>query len=251
MKYIVIKINGSILDQLAPSIFKQIADFKDNGLYPIIVHDGGPMVNEALKESGIETEYVKGIRKTNLQTLNIIVNTLLCKVNVDIVEEANEAAQNFIGINGAYFPIFTCRPNAKELGYVAEPENINREVFQQLCTNYIPVVASIGRYHNQFYCINAETLAYKIAATMQSSLIILSDLPGIKDHGEVISNIQFSELDKLICSKTNTDGMISKLKNASEALHAGAKEIIILPGYEENIMRQYFDGQPVGTKIHK
>lgn len=250
MKFIVIKISGSIINQLASTTFKQIADLRSNGLYPIIVHDGGPKVNEALIENGIEAEYINGIRKINLTTLNIIANTLLCKVNVDVVEEANEVAQDFIGINGAYFPIFDCRPISKELGFVAEPENINREVFKQLCTNYIPVVASIGRYHNQFYSINAETLAYKIAATLQSPLIILSDIPGVQNQGEVISDIQLSELDKLINSKMNSDDMIPKLKDASKALSAGVKEIVIAPGYEENIMRQYFDGQPVGTKIY-
>ncbi|MEB6836945.1 amino acid kinase family protein [Staphylococcus simulans] len=83
MKFIVIKISGSIINQLASTTFKQIADLRSNGLYPIIVHDGGPKVNEALIENGIEAEYINGIRKINLPTLNIIANTLLCKVNVE------------------------------------------------------------------------------------------------------------------------------------------------------------------------
>lgn len=251
MQFIIIKIGGSILNQLTSTTYKQIAQLKTTGWYPIIVHGGGPMINEALKEKGVEPEFVNGIRKTNLETLNIVVNTLLCQVNVGIVEQANESAQNFIGINGSYFPIFTCRPNNKALGYVAEPENINQDVFLQLCKNYIPVVASVGRYHNQFYNINADTLAYKIAAALRAPLVILSDIPGVLNHDEVISEIQSSEIDALVASNIVTGGMIPKLKDASDALEAGVKEIVIAPGYDANIIKQYQEGQQIGTKIYK
>ncbi|UXV35991.1 acetylglutamate kinase [Staphylococcus sp. IVB6181] len=251
MKYIVFKIGGSIIEKMSLSVFEEIAESKKNGYFPIIIHGGGPMINKALKEQGIASEFENGIRKTDLATLKILVNTLLCKVNVDLVEQANTLSQQFIGINGAYFPLFKCHPFNKALGYVAVPDSVNTEALKQLCSAYIPIMASVGRYHNQFYNVNADTLAYKVASALKAPLVILSDIPGVLDNGKVIPTIQQENLDILIQSNIVCGGMIPKLKDASEALDEGCPKVMIVPGYEPHIIADYFKGHSIVTTIQK
>lgn len=249
MRYIVIKIGGSTITKVDETLFQDINHLKNLGYAPIIVHGGGPFINQALIKAQILPEFVNGIRKTDAEVLKVVVETLVCEVNTQLVEQANQTINHYIGVSCAQSPIFTCEAFHPELGFVAKPKSTNIELLAFISQKYVPIIASIGRNDHQYYNVNADAVAYQIAADLKAPLYILSDVPGILKDGLIIPIVNFSDIQQMIADGTIYGGMIPKVEDAKKALENGAKKVTILPGNISHALRSHINGLDIGTSI--
>ena len=252
MDYIVIKIGGSTLTNLDDSIIDDIYKLKEQGYKPIIVHGGGPFINEALSHYNVEPEFEDGLRVTSEQVLDVTCQTLIGKVNPQIVTKLNKKAHSAIGLNGMDAQFFDVAPLDDKYGYVGTPTCINAELLSHITAQYIPVIASIGLKQGttQQYNINADTLAYKIAEALAAPLYILSDIPGVLIEDKVQHSLSATDIKRYIQQNHIYGGMIPKVQDAVLAINNGCEKVIIAAGSEQHIVQKVHEGQSVGTTIH-
>lgn len=249
MKYIVIKVGGSTITKVDETLFQDINHLKSLGYVPIIVHGGGPFINQALIKAQILPEFLNGIRKTDEDILKVVVETLICEVNAQLVEQANQTIHHYIGLTCAQHPVFECEAIQPELGFVAKPKSTNTELLAFISQKYVPIIASIGKKDHQYYNVNADAVAYQIAADLKAPLYILSDVPGILKNGEVIPIVNFSDIQQMIADGTIYGGMIPKVEDAKQALENGAQKVTILPGDVTHALQNHINGLDIGTSI--
>ncbi|EYR55360.1 acetylglutamate kinase [Staphylococcus aureus DAR5869] len=160
MKFIVIKIGGSTLSDMHPSIINNIKHLRSNNIYPIIVHGGGPFINEALSNQQIEPHFVNGLRVTDKATMTITKHTLIADVNTALVAQFNQHQCSAIGLCGLDAQLFEITSFDQQYGYVGVPTALNKDALQYLCTKFVPIINSIGfnNHDGEFYNINADRL---------------------------------------------------------------------------------------------
>lgn len=251
MKYAVIKIGGSILNDLSQTIVEDILDLRKNNYIPIIVHGGGPFINKQLDKIGVESNFVDGLRVTDSEVLQQTANTLIGEVNPRIVHQVNQQEPVAIGINGMDLNLFDISPLDKKYGFVAECQAVNKKSLEMLCQNFIPVIAPIGmdRQNNQQYNINADSLAYKIASEMNADLFLISDIPGVLIKNEVQTNLNVQEIYEYIETSEIYGGMIPKVTGAISAIKEGCTSVKIIPGSTEHALLNSSNSEMVGTTI--
>ncbi|MFX0560557.1 acetylglutamate kinase [Tepidibacillus infernus] len=255
---IVIKIGGSVLGELSAEFYQELVKLIDQGWFPVIVHGGGPAINQMLAKLGITSSFINGLRVTDGVTLEVVQMVLNGKENKEIVKRIQMAGGNAIGLSGIDQHMIEVEPLDPQLGYVGKIKQISCHLFSQLqFQNTIPVISPLGMdQKGQIYNINADTVAQAIATQLNASkLLMVSDIPGIyqtvKGKRKVLHLLTREEIDHLITEQHVLGGMIPKVEAALQCLDHGIDEVYILDGREKGILTKVIDHQLVGTKIYK
>ncbi|RKD21831.1 acetylglutamate kinase [Ammoniphilus oxalaticus] len=242
---IVLKCGGSTLDNLPDSLYEQLIQLKKDGFDPVIVHGGGPAISNALETYGIEPQFIDGLRVTDEQTLKVVEMVLIGQTNKQIVKKLGGLGFGLSGLDGNLIEASQLKgPH----GFVGQIEQVHPETIRIISRmGLIPVIAPLGIDENgQTYNINADTAAGAIAAALEvSQLIVVTDVPGVMEDGEVLSELTVDQVNQLINSEVITGGMIPKVKAAMDALRAAEQVVIIDPSN----LTMAVQGQAVGTKI--
>lgn len=245
----VIKYGGHVMGD--PELSRQFAEdivlLKQVGINPIVVHGGGPQIGKMLERLKIQSSFIDGLRVTDAAAVEIVEMVLSGSINKQIVAEINAAGGMAVGISGKDGGLIEARKLRRsvrdtdsniekilDLGFVGEPVRINPTLLQEFSESHIiPVIAPIGiGASGETYNINADTAAGAIAAAIGASkLIILTDVSGVLNKNkELISELSFKEVRKLIKDKTISGGMIPKVETCLHALENDCEAAHILDG---------------------
>ena len=260
-KNLTIKFGGSAMgvNQLYSSFAKDIVLLKQVGINPIVIHGGGPKIKKMLDRLKVQSKFVNGLRVTDKETMNIVEMVLSGSINKDIVMEINKEGGSAIGLSGkdallARTKKLGRKKSDSDLGYVGIPETINSK-FLKWCleSDFVPVISPVG-FDSKFetYNINADTMAGSIASSISSKrLILLTDVKGVLDKkGNLLTQIEISDIKKLISDGTISEGMIPKVQTCVEAGKKGVDAAVILDGrLPHSILLEIFTDHGVGTLI--
>jgi acetylglutamate kinase len=256
-EYIVIKCGGSVLvDQNLFNIFiNDIATLSKLNFIPIVVHGGGKRINNKLDEMGIKSEFIKGLRVTKKETVEVVEQVLI-KFNQEIVEALKKQSCNSETINSKQNNIIDVIKENEELGFVGTPIKINKTIIDKIVNDKkVPVIAPLGLdQNNQIYNVNADTAAGSIAKKIEARrLIIMSDVEGVLDNDKkLIPEINSSTINDLINSETITGGMIPKLNNCLDVASNGVKGVVIIDGRKNHsILFELLSDKGSGTLIRQ
>lgn len=255
-KIIVIKYGGNaMIDEIQKdNVIKQITLLKMLGIKVVLVHGGGPDIEEELKTKNIKSEFKNGLRVTDQETMDVVRMVLVGKTNTEIVNMLNMQLCNAIGISGIDGNVIKCRKSSKDIGYVGEIEKINNDlIFDLLEKDYIPVISPIGTDDDgNFFNINADTVASEIAISLKShKIILLTNIDGIMDKdNNLISIIDKKNIEHLINNGTISGGMIPKVQACVQCLNNGVDRTHILNGSKKNtILYELLTDDGIGTMI--
>jgi acetylglutamate kinase len=254
---VVVKFGGNAMGDVAgmASFARDMVLMKQVGVNPIVVHGGGPMINDLLKRLGIESRFVRGKRVTDQATVEVVEMVLTGLVNKRIVQAIMDEGGRAVGLSGKDDDLMVCEADDPELGFVGRPVEMNVQVLRDLFgAGIIPVVAPVatGRDANETFNVNGDTAAGAIAAALKADrLLLLTDVPGVKDAaGEVISQITPEAVQSLIDDGTVSGGMIPKTETALQAIRDGVRAVVILDGrLEHAALLELFTEQGAGTLI--
>mgnify|MGYP001378365214 FL=1 len=256
-EYIVIKCGGSVLvDKNLFDIFiKDISVLNKLGFIPIIVHGGGKRISNKLNETGIKSEFVKGLRVTNKETIEVVEEVLI-NFNKEIIEALKQQACNSQTINSKQNNIITVIQESTDLGFVGTPTEINKTIIDKIVDEKkVPVIAPLGLDEsNQTYNINADTAAGSIAKKIEARrLIIMSDVEGVlDDNNKLIPEINSQSIQDLINNETVTGGMIPKINNCLDVASNGVKGVVIIDGRKNHsILFELLSDKGSGTLIRQ
>ena len=256
-EYIVIKCGGSVLvnQNLFDIFIGDIAVLNKLGFIPIVVHGGGKRINNKLDELGIKSEFIKGLRVTEKETIKVVEKVLI-EFNQEIVEALKKQSCNSETINSKQNNIISVIKENEELGFVGAPTKINKTIIDEIVNDKkIPVIAPLGLdENNQTYNINADTAAGSIAKKIEARrLIIMSDVEGVLDNDKkLISEINSNSIKDLINSDTITGGMIPKINNCLDVASNGVKGVVIIDGRKNHsILYELLSDKGSGTLIRQ
>ena len=266
-KTVVIKYGGNAMinDELKNHVMADITLLKFIGINPVIVHGGGPDINAMLDRLSIRSEFRKGLRVTDAETMSIAQMVLAGKTNKDIVALLGQNGAKAIGICGIDGRLIECEKmtadsngDPLDIGFVGNITRINTKVLETLANDeYIPVVAPIGiGPDGQSYNINADTVASEIAAALKAEkLMTLTDVEGVKvknEKGEdvVISTLNEQEIHDLIGRGIISGGMIPKVMGCLETVQRGVGRAHIVDGRIPHcLLLEIFTNKGIGTMI--
>ena len=256
-EYIVIKCGGSVLvDQNLFSIFIQdITTLNKLGFIPIVVHGGGKRISNKLNELGIKSEFIKGLRVTRKETIEV-VEQVLTKFNKEIVEALKQQSCNSETINSKVNNVISVIKESNDLGFVGVPTKIDKDIIDKIVNGKkIPVIAPLGLdKDNQTYNINADTAAGSIAKKIEARrLIIMSDVEGVLDSNKkLIPEINSNSIKDLIDNEIITGGMIPKINNCLDVASNGVKGVVIIDGRKNHsILFELLSDKGSGTLIRQ
>lgn len=257
---VVIKYGGNAMtdENIKKMVMGDLVLLRQIGVNVVLVHGGGPEINDALKKMNIETEFVGGLRKTGTDAISVVQMVLAGKVNKDLVNLIELCGGQAVGLCGIDGRMIEADFENKELGFVGKITNVNpKPVLDMLEAGFIPVVASVGcDKKGNVYNINADTVAARLAAELKAmSLINLSDVPGLlrdkNDPSTLIKEVNVSETLKLMNEGIISGGMIPKVKCCVEAIRRGVKQVFIIDGTVEHaILVEMMNDEGVGTMFH-
>jgi acetylglutamate kinase len=257
-KTIVIKYGGSAMEDeaLKSSFARDVVLMKLVGLNPVIVHGGGPQIDELLARLGKGREFIDGMRVTDAETMKVVEMVLGGSVNKEIVALINQHGGRAIGVTGKDDGLIRARKLAgrKDLGFVGEVAAVRPEVIRHLEDGgFIPVIAPIGiDEEGQSYNINADLVAGKIATVLKAEkLILLTNTAGVLDaSGKVLTGMTYQQVDELIAGGVITGGMLPKIGTALDAVKSGVKSAHIIDGRVQHaVLLELFTDEGVGTLI--
>ena len=234
---VVVKFGGNAMgDDAAMAEFaRDIVLMRQVGVNPVVVHGGGPMINEMLDKLGIKSQFVRGKRVTDKATVEVVEMILSGLVNKRIVQAIMDAGGRAVGISGKDDDLMVCEADDPELGYVGRPIEMNVQVLRDLyAAGIIPVVAPVatGMADNETFNVNGDTAAGAIAGALQADrLLLLTDVAGVKNAaGEVMTQISPEEARQMIGEGVIAGGMIPKIETALAAIKEGVRAVTILDG---------------------
>ena len=237
---IVIKLGGHAMSspEAMASFARDIVLMRQCNVNPVIVHGGGPMINEMLKKLDIQSEFVGGKRVSDAATVEVVEMVLSGKVNKSIVQAINGQGGRAVGISGKDANLMLCTQAKGDLGLVGDPQTVDATVIQTLINDgMIPVIAPLGAGENgETFNVNGDTAAGAIAAGLKADrLLLLTDVDGVKDaEGDVITALSADQVEKLTTDGTIAGGMIPKTQTALDAVRGGVKAVVIMNGQQEN-----------------
>ena len=256
-EYIVIKCGGSVLvDKNLFDIFiKDISVLNKIGFIPIIVHGGGKRISNKLNEKGIKSQFIKGLRITDEETIKVVEEVLI-DFNKEIIDALDKQACNSQTINSKFNNIITVVQDHVDLGFVGTPTEINKTVIDKIVDEKkVPVIAPLGLDEsNQTYNINADTAAGSIAKKIEARrLIIMSDVEGVLDNNKkLIPEINSQSIKNLIDNDTVTGGMIPKINNCLDVASNGVRGVVIIDGRKNHsILFELLSDKGSGTLIRQ
>ncbi len=254
-KLSVIKIGGSTINDWSESL-DQINEIIDMGNSLVIVHGGGKTVSHWGSKLGIRPEFVKGLRKTDSNTLEVAISVLAGLVNSKLVSFLNSKKINSVGISGISGGMIKAEIENKDLGLVGQIKSLNTDLIENLINNkFVPVVSPLGINQNskdnndKVLNINADFVASEIAKNLNANkLIYQTDVDGIKDEkGRVIPKMTLSQAKNLISSGIVVGGMLPKLQSCIDSMQ-GVDRSHIING-SDNSLVEIFKGNRTGTEI--
>ena len=261
-KTVVVKYGGNAIagtsEHDALSLFSQdIVLMHAIGIRPVVVHGGGPQINEMLARVGVESTFVDGRRVTDAQTMEIVRMVLLGQVNPQIVAAINTHGTVAIGVSGEDAGLIRAVPRGEGLGFVGDVSRINPDVLIRLLDDgFVPVVSTVGVDESgQAYNINADSVAGAIAEALHAEKIIyLTDIEGLRkvvdDPATLIQRITADELVLLVDNGTVAGGMIPKVESCIQAVRGGVKGAHILDGRIPHVLLlELLTDSGVGTMI--
>ncbi|HPE26347.1 acetylglutamate kinase [Albidovulum sp.] len=238
---VVVKFGGNAMgDEDAMADFaRDIVLMRQVGVNPVVVHGGGPMINDLLGKLGIKSEFVRGKRVTDKATVEVVEMVLSGLVNKRIVQAINDQGGRAVGISGKDDDLIVCEPDDPELGFVGRPVEMNVQILRDLFgAGMIPVVAPVatGRNENETFNVNGDTAAGALAGALRADrLLLLTDVSGVKDEtGAVVTQLTPQEVRDLTDRGVIAGGMIPKTETALAALDAGVRAVVILDGRVPN-----------------
>jgi acetylglutamate kinase len=264
-KTFVIKYGGSAMSEepLRQSFARDVVLMKYVGINPVVVHGGGPQIDQQLARLGIESKRVEGLRVTDDATMEVVEMVLAGSINKEIVSLIGSQGGRAVGLSGVDDRLLLAKKIASvatrsgalvDTGRVGEIERVRPEVLQSLlAAGFIPVVApvavdSAGRSLN----LNADTAAGAIAAAMGAEkLVLMTDTPGVCDaHGALINSLTEQQSAELRAAGVISGGMIPKVECALEALAGGVQKSHIIDGRVQHaILLEIFTDQGMGTQL--
>ena len=258
-KICVVKYGGSAMveDDLKNSFARDITLMKQVGINVIVVHGGGPQIDEELRKSNIKRNFVDGIRVTDKETIKIVSETLDKIINKEIVDLINKNGGNSLGVSTDRKDIITVKKfqsNKTDYGYVGNVTDVNTNYLYDLMnSNYIPVIAPLGFDENdKIHNINADIAASKIASYLSAEKIIfLTDTPGVlSENKTLLSALNPKEIKKYIDSGVISGGMLPKIQASIEAIKNGVKTAHIIDGrIQHSVLLEIFTNEGIGTLV--
>ncbi|MEI4471716.1 acetylglutamate kinase [Frigidibacter sp. MR17.24] len=254
---VVVKFGGNAMgdDDAMAEFARDIVLMKQVGLNPVVVHGGGPMINDLLGKLGITSEFVRGKRVTDKATVEVVEMVLSGLVNKRIVQAINDQGGRAVGISGKDDDLMVCVADDPELGFVGKPVEMNVQVLRDLYSaGIIPVVAPVatGMADNETFNVNGDTAAGAIAGALQADrLLLLTDVSGVKNKaGEVLTQMTPEDVRAMIADGTIAGGMIPKTETALAALDEGVRAVTIVDGRVPNAcLLELFTDHGAGSQI--
>lgn len=262
-KTIVIKFGGNAMidEQLKSSFAMDVVLLKLVGMNPVVVHGGGPQINEHLEKIGKKGEFINGVRVTDEETMDVVEMILGGQINKEIVHQINMHGGKAVGLTGQDGNFIHASKLDKDkdgkkidLGYVGKIESIDPSLIDFLDTgDFIPVIAPIGiGSDGKTYNINADVVAGKLAEVlMAEKLILMTNTKGVLDNqNNLITGIKPNDIETLINSGTLSGGMLPKIESAMDAAKGGVNSVHIIDGRVEHaLLLEILTNQGVGTLI--
>jgi acetylglutamate kinase len=267
-KTIVIKYGGNAMtdEKLKHSFASDVVLLKLVGINPVIVHGGGPQIDDQLKKVGKKGEFIQGMRITDAETMDVVEMVLGGQVNTDIVNLINQHGGRAVGLSGTDGPLIRARKMMMrgkdspheliDIGQVGEVESIDPEVVQLLTAqNFVPVIAPVGvGKDGESYNINADLVAGKLAEVLKAEkLVVLTNIPGVLDqNGKLLTGLTARKVDELFADGTISGGMLPKIASALEAVKNGVNSCHIIDGRVEHaVLLEILTSEGVGTLIKR
>ena len=266
---ILIKYGGHAMvdDEAKSSTARDTVLLKYVGMKPLIVHGGGPEISRSMEKLGKESKFIKGLRVTDEETMEIIEMVLVGKISTEIVSELIKHDGQAISLSGKDSSlIFAHKTEAKkideelvDLGLVGEVDCVNTELLDMFISNdYIPVISPVGiAKDGTSLNLNADTAAGEVASAVGAEkLIILTDVPGVlrdpSDPDSLIQKIRISEVPELIESGIISGGMIPKIETCVQAIENGVESCHIIDGRKKHsLLLEIFTDEGIGSMIYK
>ncbi len=254
---IVIKYGGNVfIDRnIFNNFISDINILNKLGLSIVVVHGGGPRIKRELEKSNIQSKFIKGLRVTDKNIINIVEDVLI-DFNEDIVGSLKLKGSEAISINTKRNNIIQVKPEAKELGFVGIPSKIDTNLINEMIKKkLIPIISPLGLGdNNQAYNINGDTAAGAIAKALKSRrLLLMTNVEGVLDKNKkLIEEISSSEILKMIKDEVITEGMIPKINTCLDAVNNGVTAVGIIDGRKQHsILFEIFSDKGSGTLIRK
>jgi acetylglutamate kinase len=259
-KTVVIKYGGAAMDDpvLKEDFARDVVLLKYVGMNPVIVHGGGPEITNYMQRLDLEVEFVEGLRVSNPQTVEIAKMVLVGKVNKDIVLLLNRQGHPAVGISGDDGALFRvarqAAPSGRDIGFVGRIDHVNVTLLNQLATDYVPVVASVGADRDgTSYNINADEAAGAVARALRAyKVVFLTDVAGwLRDPEDPGSLVSQADTDGVEAALPGIEGgMRPKLQACLDALHGGVSYAHIVNGREpHSLLLELFTDAGQGTRI--
>lgn len=260
-KVVVIKYGGNAMinEELKQAVMNDIVLLSLIGVKVVLVHGGGPEINDMLKKTGKKSEFVNGLRVTDSETIDTVLMVLAGKVNKSLVNLIECTGGKSVGLCGLDGHLIEAETLDDKLGYVGKITKINIEpIMDLLDKGYIPVVSTLGcDSKGNVYNINADTAAAKIAGEMKAeSLISMTDICGIlmdkNDPSTLVTNINTQKAHELMSQGIIDGGMIPKVECCLDAINLGVNRVFILDGTKPHaILMEMLTDEGVGTMFVK
>ena len=265
-KTFVVKYGGKAMvdEELQSSFAEDIALLKYVGINPVVVHGGGPQIEEALAKVGKKGKFIQGMRVTDDETMEVVEWVLAGQVQQDIVGLINVAGGKAVGLTGRDGGLIRAKklrmmdlndPSKEhDVGSVGEIESIDPSVVRALQEDqFIPVVSPLGfGVDNENYNINADVVAGKLAEVLKAEkLMMLTNTPGVLDKsGKLLTDLSAREIDELFADGTISGGMLPKIQSALDAAKNGVNTVHIIDGRVPHAMLlEVLTEQAYGTMI--
>ncbi len=259
---IVVKYGGNAMksEELKEAVMSDIVLMQLVGINVVLVHGGGPEINEMLDRTGKESEFKNGLRVTDKETIDIVQQVLAGKVNKSLVQHLSQSGGRAIGLCGLDGKMLMAKKlaSAEDLGYVGEIDRVNPMIIMDSMKNgYIPVISTIaGGYNGEVYNINADLAAARIASKLGAiKLILMTDTRGllrdVNDESTLISVVNANEVPALKKQGIISGGMIPKIDCCVDAVKSNVGRAHILDGrLKHSLLLELFSDEGIGTMIY-
>jgi acetylglutamate kinase len=264
-KTVVVKYGGNAMvdPSLTTAVMQDLILMRLVGMQPVVVHGGGPQIDNAMKTSGLTPTFIQGLRVTDLDTMRIVERVLVGEINQEIVAAIGRLGGAAIGLSGKDGGLIQARKAAPattpdgqsvDLGLVGEVSQVDpRPIRTLLEAGYIPVVApTAGDQMGATYNINADVVAGEVAAALTAEkLVLLTDTDGILDRqGSLLSTLTQQDVERLISDKIISRGMLPKVQACLTALKGGVRKTHIINGTRPHaLIEELLTPEGVGTEI--
>lgn len=253
---VVVKFGGHAMgdDAAMAGFARDIVLMRQVGVNPVIVHGGGPMINELLSRLGIVSEFRDGKRVTTPEMMTVVEMVLSGSVNKRIVQALAREGGRALGLSGKDARLMTCEPADPALGMVGRPTEVDPAILHTLFeAEVVPVIAPIGGgAQGETFNVNGDTAAGAIAAALKADrLLLLTDVDGVRDaDGAVVTELTPEQIRRMTAEGVIAGGMIPKTETALAAIEGGVRAVVILDGRAPNAcLLELFTDHGAGSLI--